>query len=75
MLMLKLAAVTCAFYLGAVILMVAALIALTRGMGGVFIASPHPKLASTVFFGIIWLVSFLLSWRIVIVPVFQRLPK
>jgi hypothetical protein len=67
----KLAPVTFAFYLGISILIDAAIMgmALWRGSFGIFL----PKTGWVVFFGSMWLVSFLLAWRIVVAPLLARL--
>jgi hypothetical protein len=70
---LKLAAVTCAFYLAAAVLMQAAAIALAHLRGEFLVYGT--RLSCTVVFGIVWLVSFLLAWRVVITPIFAKIPK
>lgn len=75
MLIFKLAAVTCVIYLAVVAVIQAAVIALTRVIGGLFISSTQSKLAAAALFGSVWLVSFLSSWRIVVTPVLSRIPR
>jgi hypothetical protein len=72
MLILKLAVVTCILYLAAAVVIEATQIALTHLLGMIGFFSTRPKLVGIVFFGTIWLVSFLLAWRIVIAPVFAK---
>jgi len=72
MLILKLAAVTCIFYLLGAVVIEATIIELAHLLGGIIFLSTRPKLVSIVFFGSMWLVSFLLAWRIVITPVFAK---
>jgi hypothetical protein len=69
----KLALVTCAFYLGISILIDAAMfgMALWKGGVGLFL----PRTGWLMLFGVAWLVSFLLSWRIVIVPLLARIHR
>ena len=75
MLILRLAAVTCIFYLAAAVVIEATLIALTHVLGGIMFLSTRPRLAGIVLFGSIWLVSFLLAWRIVVTPISAKIPK
>jgi hypothetical protein len=69
----KLALVTCAFYLAISILLDAAVfgMALWKGSFGV----SATKTGWLAFFGIAWLMSFLLSWRIVIGPLLARIQE
>ena len=69
----KLALVTCAFYLGISILIDAAMfgMALWNGGVGLFLT----RTGWLMLFGVAWLVSFLLSWRIVIVPLLARIHR
>lgn len=71
MLYTKLALVTCAFYLSFSILLDAALFGMALWKGGFGVSAN--KSALLVFFGIAWLMSFLLSYRIVIGPILARL--
>ena len=73
MLVLKLALLTCAFYLAAAVLIEATIFALTHlvGMWGVV----SPKLAAGVIFGAIWLGSFLLAWHILVTPVLSKITQ
>jgi len=69
----KLALVTCAFYLGISILIDAAVFGMAQWKGsfGIFAT----RTGWLVFFGIAWLISFLLSWRIVWAPLFAKLHR
>ena len=69
----KLAIITCAFYLGFSILLDAALFGIALWKGGASITAT--KTGWIVFFGISWLISFLLSWRIVMAPLLARIHK
>jgi hypothetical protein len=73
MLYTKLALVTCGFYLAISILLDAAVfgMALWKGSFGV----SATKSGWLVFFGTAWLISFLLSWRIVFAPLLARLHR
>jgi hypothetical protein len=73
MLYTKLALVTCGFYLLISILFDAALFGMALWKGGVLVTAT--KSGWLAFFGIAWLLSFLLSWRIVVTPVFSRLHR
>jgi hypothetical protein len=71
MLYTKLALVTCAFYIGfSILLDMTGLVVATWKGGFVILFS---KVGWVVFFACIWLVSFLLSYRIVLGPVFARI--
>ena len=67
----KLALVTCAFYLGVAILIDGAIFCMALWKGGFVVLAP--KAGWVLFFGAVWLTSFLVSWRIVITPVFARI--
>lgn len=69
----KIALVTCAFYLGLNVLLEAALLGLAQWTG---IAGVHfHRGGQYVFFGILWLISFSLAWRIVATPIFAKIPR
>ncbi len=74
MFILKLAAVSCAFYLAAAVLREAVIFMISHfygGMGGFF-----PKRWGWIFiFGSVWLVSFLRAFRIVVTPALTKAPK
>ncbi len=73
MIILKLAVVTCAFYLAAAALMWAATIVLAHLLGGFGYSVTRWGWAA--LFGTVWLTSFLLSWRIVVTPILAKIPK
>jgi hypothetical protein len=75
MLILKLAGLTCAFYLAAAVVIEATIITLSHLLGGFGFFSTRLRLVGVVFFGTVWLVSFLLAWRIVVTPIFTRTAK
>lgn len=69
MLMLKFAVVTCAFYLGIVLLMEAGVLVVARfDMVGVVAPRWGWIALFGVVFGVVWLISFLLAYRIVVSP-------
>jgi len=71
----KFAFLTCAVYLGIAILVDGGILCLGRWKGYSFFwakgSSPLP--AGIVFFGAMWLLAFLISWRIVVTPLLARL--
>jgi hypothetical protein len=69
----KLALVTCAFYLGIAILIDGAIFGMALWKGGVGVFAS--KTGWIVFFGAVWLISFLISWRIVITPLLARIQR
>lgn len=73
LLFIKLALVTCAFYLGINLILYCAFLALATWMGGAgfFFA----RSAQYLFFGLIWLASFSLAWRITMTPVLSKIPR
>ena len=73
MFILKLALITCAFYLAVAILMEAVLLVLAKVLGGLGVFMP--RLGWIVIFGSVWLASFLLAWRIVMRSLTARMPK
>jgi hypothetical protein len=66
MLVIKLALVTCAFYLGIAILLEAAFFGIAMWKGGIMYTLTRPVWFVT--FGLFWLLSFTLAWRIVMGP-------
>jgi hypothetical protein len=74
MLITKLAVLTCAFYLGINVLVEAALFGLALWRGGVAIGFTY-RVTTVIFFSLIWLLSFSLSWRIVVAPIFVKIPR
>jgi hypothetical protein len=69
----KLALVTCAFYLGAAILLDAVIFGMALWKGSFDISAT--KSGWMVLFGAAWLASFLLSWRIVMNPLLAQIAK
>lgn len=69
----RFALVTCAFYLAIAVLLDAAMFGIAVWKGGSDVAASRS--AWFVFFGLVWVVSFLLSWRIVLAPLFANIPK
>jgi hypothetical protein len=69
----RLALVTCAFYLGIAVLMDATSFAIARWRGGFGVYLTRP--AWMVTFGLIWLLSFMLSWRFIMTPILARFPR
>lgn len=68
---LKLAFLTCAFYLGVAVLMEASLLLWARFAGSVSVSASRSAWA--VLFGAIWLGSFSIAWRIVWTSLHARL--
>jgi len=66
-LIVKLALVTCGCYLGLAALLEAAYQAMNRWGGGGFGYALYRPMFMVVF-GMIWLVSFTLAWRMVVTP-------
>ena len=64
MFILKLAIVTCAIYMGITLLLFFCVLALVHLKGGVFYGLNWR--AFGLLFGLIWLASFTVAWRIVI---------
>lgn len=73
MLYTKLALVTCAFYLGVSALLDAAVFGMALWKGSFVVSAT--KTGWLMFFGIAWLGSFLLSWRIVVGPILTRIEE
>jgi hypothetical protein len=69
----KTALVTCAFYIGIAIVLEALLLGVTHWKGGIFYSINFKAWA--IVFGLIWLASFALAWRVTIVPLLARLPR
>jgi hypothetical protein len=67
----KLALVTCAFYLGVSILLDGAVFGMAFWKGSFGVSAT--KTGWLVFFGFAWLMSFLLSWTIVVSPILDRI--
>lgn len=69
----KFALATCAFYLAVSILLDAIMFGMTAWKGGFGVTASRS--IWLVFFGLVWLASFLLSWRIVLAPLFAGIKK
>jgi hypothetical protein len=69
----KLALVTCAFYLGAAILLDAVIFGMALWKGSS--TFPRRKAAGWCSSDAAWLASFLLSWRIVMNPLLAQIAK
>jgi hypothetical protein len=71
----KFAFVTCAVYLGLAILVDGLISSVARGKGFSFLWEKGASLlpAGLVFFGVMWLLAFLISWRIVMPPLLARM--
>ena len=69
----KTALVTCAFYIGIAIVLEALLLGVTHWKGGIFYSINFKAWA--VVFGLIWLASFALAWRVTIVPMLAKFPR
>ncbi len=72
-LIVKTVLVTCAFYLGIAILLEALLFGVVHWKGGVFYSINFKAWA--LIFGLIWLASFALAWRVTIVPLLAKFPR
>ena len=72
MLFTKFALVTCSFYLGITVLLEASVLGI-GALKGFGIVMQRPVLY--VGFGLIWLLSFTLAWRIVWTPILSRFSK
>ena len=72
-LLTKFALVTCGVYLAMVVAIDAAVYAMAIWKGGWGIY--WTRTGMVIWFGAIWLVSFLLAYRIVLHPLFSRIPK
>jgi hypothetical protein len=72
-LIVKTALVTCAFYVGMAILLEALLLGVTHWKGSVFFSINFKAWA--LIFGLIWLASFALAWRVTIVPLLAKFPR
>ena len=74
-LLTKFALVTCAVYLGIAVLIDGAIFCMARWKAlGVFVQGGRSALpGGLAFFGAVWLVAFLISWRIVVTPLLARI--
>jgi hypothetical protein len=69
----KLALVTCGVYMLTAIMLEVGLLLLTHVKGGIFYGISYRVWA--IGFAAVWLVSFSLAWRIVMVPFLARFPR
>ncbi|MGA7077585.1 MAG: hypothetical protein WBQ43_19760 [Terriglobales bacterium] len=69
----KLALVTSAFYVGIAIALEALLLGLMYWKGGIFYTINFKGWA--ILFGLIWLASFALAWRVMMVPFLAKFPR
>lgn len=72
-LIVKLALVSSAFYVGITIALVALLLGIMHWEGGIFYSINFKAWA--LVFGLIWLASFALAWRVTIVPFLAKFPR
>ena len=69
----KTALVTCAFYVGMSILLEVILLGLTFWKGGIMYSLNFK--VWVLMFGVIWLASFALAWRLTVVPFLAKFPR
>jgi hypothetical protein len=69
----KMALVTCAFYVGISILLEALLLGVMFWKDGIMYTINFKAWA--VIFGLIWLASFAMAWRVTIVPFLAKFPR
>ena len=69
----KLALVTSAFYVGIAIALEALLLGLMYSKGGIFYTINFKGWA--ILFGLVWLASFALAWRFMMVPFLAKFPR
>jgi len=69
----KTALVTCAFYVGMSILLEVLLVGLTFWKGGIMYSLNFK--VWVLMFGVIWLASFALAWRLTVVPFLAKFPR
>jgi hypothetical protein len=69
----KLAVVTSAFYIGIAIALEALLLGLMYWKGGIFYPIAFKSWA--IVFGLVWLASFALAWRVMMVPFLAKFPS
>jgi hypothetical protein len=71
----KFAFVTCAVYLGIAILVDGVIFCVARWKGFVFLVEKGASVlpVGLVFFSAIWLLAFLISWRIVMTPLLAQM--
>jgi hypothetical protein len=68
----KTALVTCAFYVVIAIFLEALLLGITHWKGGILYSINFKAWA--LVFGIIWLASFALAWRVTVAPFLAKVP-
>jgi hypothetical protein len=73
----KFAFVTCAIYLGIAILIDGAILCVARWKGFFFgvVKGTSVLPGGLVFFSAMWVVAFLISWRIMITPLLARINR
>jgi len=69
----KTALVTCVFYVGMSILLEVLLLGLTFWKGGIMYSLNFK--VWVLMFGVIWLASFALAWRLTVVPFLAKFPR
>ena len=72
LIIVKTALVTCVFYVGITVLLGALLLGVTLWKGGVAYSVNFTTFAF--IFGVIWLASFALAWRVTVVPFLAKFP-
>ena len=72
-LIVKVALATSAFYVGITIALEALLLGLMYWKGGIFYSINFKAWA--LVFGLIWLASFALAWRVIVVPSLAKFPR
>lgn len=69
----KMALITCAFCIGVSLLLEVALLVVVRIRGGIlYTLNPMPW---ALLFGVVWLISFALAWRVFMTPFLNSFPK
>jgi hypothetical protein len=69
----KTALVTCAFYMGMSVVLEVLLLGFMFWKGGIMYSLNFKAWA--LIFGVIWLASFALAWRVTIVPFLAKFPR
>jgi hypothetical protein len=69
----KTALVTCAFYMGLSVVLEVLLLGFMFRKGGIMYSLNFKAWA--LIFGVIWLASFALAWRVTIVPLLAKFPR
>lgn len=73
-LLTKPAFVTCVFYFALNFCLEGAMLGLAQWKD-VIAGHFSSRISAFVFFGVIWLISFTLAWRLVMAPVFSKIPR